>query len=186
MYCSKCGTKNADGAKFCTECGARLTADETSEPEPDSSYDYYDYPPVRERPRRRKWPAVLFILLIIAIAYFAMTLPTGVYIYSGLTIKGNTSFSKQEKAEFEAAFENTYAFLTADDSYAILNPATGLGSDEKTLKESDEFTCEFSNNDFCVYVELTLKDSGDTIILSYTKPTLKEYWYFVSKTHTWF
>ena len=35
MYCSECGKKNPDKAKFCAYCGAKLLTDIVDEPEAD-------------------------------------------------------------------------------------------------------------------------------------------------------
>jgi uncharacterized membrane protein len=37
MFCSKCGTENPDGAKFCSKCGAKLGPAETPTPTPTES-----------------------------------------------------------------------------------------------------------------------------------------------------
>jgi uncharacterized membrane protein len=37
MFCSKCGAKNAEGAKFCIKCGAEVGAPIAAKPEAESS-----------------------------------------------------------------------------------------------------------------------------------------------------
>ena len=44
MYCTRCGTQNADDANFCTSCGASTIA---GAPSPQSAPPYSDPPPPR-------------------------------------------------------------------------------------------------------------------------------------------
>ena len=58
MFCPKCGTQNADGARFCLKCGTSLVPDEAkAEPKPAEGK------PVSETPASEsKWPKIFWII----------------------------------------------------------------------------------------------------------------------------
>ena len=192
MYCNKCGTKNEDGANFCTECGAKL-----NNPSSDSSQskETEDYPaqaetnPVKKKPNRRRSRIAIIAVIVIAflVGLFLLHLPSDIYIYSTTTLKTNEIVTEEEQNQIESLFKGTYLYITQDDHYAVLNPVSGLGFNEQDLKENNDWIVEFSANGGYVFFEFYSADNeSDKVIVTYSKPTIREYCYFVTKTNSWF
>ena len=71
MFCPKCGTQNADGARFCLKCGASLAPDAVkTEPKPEEAK------PVPETPAEEsKWPKIFWIIAGAGAAVVVFFLP---------------------------------------------------------------------------------------------------------------
>jgi len=85
MFCSKCGTQNADGTRYCSNCGADLSANiPTQQP--------YDYPPVSACQPAQGYAIASLVLSIVS--FFIAAIITGclAIIFGGVAkSKGNKS-----------------------------------------------------------------------------------------------
>ena len=98
MFCTNCGTKNADGAKFCTGCGAPLmpSASVSSNqqrqapvPQPvqraqaapiiEERPPSRPAPPASEQPKRKKWKARVIIPIVAAVVVIAAVAVAAVF-----------------------------------------------------------------------------------------------------------
>lgn len=63
MYCMKCGTRNDESAKFCTKCGAGLSASQAPAPAVDSPPS-----PVQSKPGRSiRWKTILLAVAVVIV-----------------------------------------------------------------------------------------------------------------------
>ncbi len=60
MFCTKCGARIVDSGRFCGQCGSPVVSVQKS--------TAFTAPAARPRKRRKKWPAVILALLILALA----------------------------------------------------------------------------------------------------------------------
>lgn len=90
MYCNNCGEQIQDGAKFCTNCGARLVNDDSYQeevewadnPERDYRYDYTPQPT-----KKKHWFLRIFFLFIV--------IALGAYAYISFSPKPSQTNQKQ-------------------------------------------------------------------------------------------
>ncbi len=68
MFCSECGTKNQDGAKFCENCGTELEVEETVVPKKENtSKEVKKEPKTKTISKKQKVLGVLFIVLVVGL-----------------------------------------------------------------------------------------------------------------------
>ena len=78
MYCTKCGTKNDDGVKFCVQCGQKMDPDNIAGVK-DTSNEVVrnNAQPVQKKTRKSIWRIILkvvLILILVPIVISALTL----------------------------------------------------------------------------------------------------------------
>ncbi|MBR5743626.1 MAG: zinc-ribbon domain-containing protein [Clostridia bacterium] len=106
MFCPKCGTVNADGAKFCLKCGASLIPEEAKPAEAPA-----EEKPVSEKPAlESKWPKLFWIL---SGAGFALGLLSGIIIFfSNLIYRWRWGgFGDGISSAFKTAFSGERIFI---------------------------------------------------------------------------
>lgn len=109
MFCPKCGTVNADGAKFCLKCGASLIPEEAKPAEAPAA-------PAAEKPDsgktalKSKWPKLFWIL---SGAGAALGLLSGIIIFFANLIYGWrwSSFGYGISSAFKTAFSGERIFI---------------------------------------------------------------------------
>ncbi len=174
-FCPNCGEAIPNEAKFCPSCGAKNYAPDREPVEPN------DTAPASYKPKRKKWPIVLIIILAALALLLILFLPRGVYAYRATTYKLEEEFSAEEQEQFESLFIDTYLYETEDDSYCIIDLISGLGGDTEDFDSADGLSISVSTSGNYAYVEFNDSETGESIIVSYSKPTIREYCYFVLK-----
>ncbi len=174
-FCPNCGEAIPNEAKFCPNCGAKLVAPDREPVEP------YNTAPVSYKPKRKKWPVFLIVIAAALVLLLVLFLPTGVYAYRTMTYKVEKELSVKERELLESAFVDTYLYETEDDSYCIINPISGLGADTKDFDTTEGVSISVSTSGNYAYIELNDSETGEGVIVSYSKPTIREYCYFVLK-----
>lgn len=92
MYCSKCGKENQDQARFCAYCGAPLETGESTEAVRDrEKAEQKTSQKISQKKKKRKWPWILAIILILAAAGTA-----GVLIFKGQYVKKQFSSAVED------------------------------------------------------------------------------------------
>ena len=148
MFCSKCGVKNPDEAKFCAGCGSQMGAlaqpTQPIAPSPQAQ-PVYQQPPIQPQMNvapalkpKKKMPLILKILIVIvlivvavvALAMFATQgLVTAVENHLSLLKKGDiaAAYSQTTSKEFQntlsqqefQAFVQQYPFLLRNKSHSF-------------------------------------------------------------------
>ena len=150
MFCSKCGVKNSDEAKFCAGCGSQMgvLAQPTQPIAPaPQAQPAYQQPPIQPQMNvapalkpKKKMPLILKILIVIvlivvavvALAMFATQgLVTAVENHLALLKKGDiaAAYTQTTSKEFQntlsqqefQAFVQQYPFLLRNKSYSFTN-----------------------------------------------------------------
>ena len=108
MTCTSCGTQNADGQKFCSNCGAPLTAaaQQTTTPAPGAYVSTGSQGAPVKPPKKKRWRG-LVIALVIIIGVF------GVLMMIGKNASEDLSAQIQEAQQLPVLFD-AQAFI--DDS----------------------------------------------------------------------
>ena len=108
MTCTSCGTQNADGQKFCSNCGAPLTgtAQQTTTPAPSAYVSTGSQGAPVKPPKKKRWRG-LVIALVIIIGVF------GVLMMIGKNASEDLSAQIQEAQQLPVLFD-AQAFI--DDS----------------------------------------------------------------------
>ena len=108
MTCTSCGTQNADGQKFCSNCGAPLTAaaQQTTTPAPGAYVSTGSQGAPVKPPKKKRWRG-LVIALVIIIGVF------GILMMIGKNASEDLSAQIQEAQQLPVLFD-AQAFI--DDS----------------------------------------------------------------------
>lgn len=103
MFCSKCGTKNAKGAKFCKSCGAEMkevikeTTKKISNSQKKAPQKTMDSKKVKEFLKKNKIPVIIIGIIIFLLLY---------YLILNSTVFSAKSFAKKYA---KAIIQNDYA-----------------------------------------------------------------------------
>lgn len=171
MFCTNCGAKNADGAKFCTGCGAPLMPpasvnnDPQQSPAPQQAQRIQEAPIVEERPpaqpdsssaeqpqpKRKKSKArvivpVLAAVIIVAAATVAAAFTNGFGLLDVPVRATVNDYSWEELSKISAqisACNSREEALEVAKSYNLTNPDGTLdGTQAKRVELADGTTAE--------------------------------------------
>ncbi len=96
MFCSKCGTKSEDNARFCSECGTQLTTSETKALQPDPVQNVHSEPAFRYAGFWYRTLAWIIDIVITAVSGIIIVLPLGFAL--GASMAGTSSASEISSA----------------------------------------------------------------------------------------
>ena len=191
MVCKSCGSQVQYGAKYCTECGAKLPSIEDI---PNISYYassessrnlHRDYQP----PKKKKSHWFLWLLLLLLIAALALSLyfTRNVYTYSTYLIQSELTYSDQDINSFLSVFKDSYLY-TSDGNYYVINLLSGLGfSSENITDEIDSGTnIDFSVEGNYAYIIFSDPNTTEKITISYYKSTITERFFFLSRIYPYY
>ena len=87
MFCPNCGTQNADGARFCSACGAPLGAQQQQYRQPQPQYQPQVQQPYAAQPRKKRSPIkrVILVSALLIAGFVAILLIGGVREALGTT-----------------------------------------------------------------------------------------------------
>lgn len=171
MFCTNCGTKNADGAKFCTGCGAPLTPSssvnnqqrQAPAPQPvpqaqaastiEKRSPFRPTPPAPEQsqPKRKKSKARVVIPVVAAVIVVAAvavaTVLTNGFGLLGVPVRATVNdYSWEELSKISAqisACSSREEALEVAKSYNLTNPDGTLdGTQVKQVELTDGTTAE--------------------------------------------
>ena len=192
MFCSQCGYKMPDTAKFCTNCGAKLTGLGTGSAPVQPPYSAPAAPacaaPAAAAASKKKKKHILLKILLILLALFlacVLGLVAMFPLYSCSRINVDIEALPADDPELRAFTETMQdSRLLVDDSgstvlYSFLSLKSGVGYEEKTERELDEeagpgVTVSIDTAPGYVYYSFEDPQSNDYIMVTFRKATLGE------------
>ena len=170
MYCQKCGAQLSVKAKYCPNCGLKVSSlhDDTSPASDDATS--HNPKSTGEKHSLIRWILIILALALLFVIFDAASY--NVYSYSTISYKSvDYHISKQQKEQLELLFHDGHLFYSNGD-YIILNLDSGMGFSLNELFSSIEeegLNGSITTVNNYAFIEFSARFSKDNVTITYKK-----------------